>query len=197
MEGDAVLAIIEAHGPAPVGEIVRLLALEGIDATVAETSAALRRLEALKKVACTPRDNWRLAGETARRHSEHARQAAESAVRGKRTRALIYCPEILRDVPAFERNTLLHFVAHEEGGFRLRDYTGGHRIEVDEVAGINKTVFLEAAYHWTQFDFDEEEAATSLTDNAFWEKRIAEANEAHAALLAKGEPVIKRGGKAR
>lgn len=196
MDGDAVLAILEAHGPTQTSEIVRLLAAEGVDATTAETSATLRRLEAQKKVACTPRENWRLTGEAGRRQSEARRIAAETAPAGTRTRALIYCPEIIRDVPRFKRNTILHFVSYENGGFRLRDYVDGHRIEVRSVAGITKTVFLEAAYHWRQFEFDAEEAETPLTDNEFWEKRIAGANESHADLLAGGKAVIATRGAA-
>ena len=196
MDGDAVLAVIEAHGPARLSEIVGLLAAEGVEASSAETSAVLRRLEAQKKVACTPRENWRLTGEAGRRQSEARRVAAESAPAGTRTRALIYCPEIIRDAPRFKRNTMLHYVSYENGGFRLRDYVDGHRIEVKEVGGISKTVFLEAAYHWTQFEFDAEEAETPLTDNEFWEKRIASANKSHADLLARGSTVIAAKGAA-
>ena len=196
MDGDAILAIIEAHGPAPAQEIARQLAGEGVETTTAAVSAALRRLEAQKKVACTPRENWRLTGEAGRLQSIARRAAAESAPSGTRTRALIYCPEIIRDAPRLKRNTVLHFVAYENGGFRLRDYADGHRIELKEVGGITKTVFLEAAYHWTQFEFDAEEAETPLTDNEFWEKRIARANKSHADLLAAGKAVIATKGAA-
>ncbi|MDP2299633.1 MAG: hypothetical protein Q8M55_02845, partial [Actinomycetota bacterium] len=121
------------------------------------------------------------------------RLAAKVAPAGLRTRALIYCPEILRDSPRLTRNTVLHLVAYENGGFRLRDYADGHRVEVKEVAGITKTVFLQNQYSWAEFEFDAEEASTPLTDNEFWERRIAAANKAHAKLLAEGKAVIEAG----
>ena len=196
MDGEAILAIIDAHGPAQASEIVGLLAAEGVEATNAATTSALRKLETQGKVACTPRDNWRLAGERAAAHSAAARAARASAASGTRIRALIYCPEIIRDVPRLTRNTVLHFSALENGGFRLRDYVDGHRVEIKEVAGISKTVFLEAAYSWTQFDFAGEETERPLTDNDFWEKRIADVNKARAELLAAGEAAIKAKGAA-
>ena len=193
MDGDAILAVIDANGPAQVKDIVELLAAEGVEATSTETVSALRKLETQGKVAYTPRENWRLAGELGRKHSD-ARAAAKKAAKtaasnGIRTRALIYCPEIIRDAPRLTRNTVLHFVSYENGGFRLRDYADGHRIEVKEVAGITKTVFLEAAYTWTEFDFDDEEKQTPLSDNAFWEQRIAARNASAAKLLASGKKV--------
>lgn len=187
MDGEAILAVIDAHGPAQASEIVGLLAAEGVEATTAATTAALRRLETQGKVACTPRDNWRLAGTLAAERSAATRQARASAPTSTRIRALIYCPEIIRDVPRLTRNTVLHYSAMENGGFRLRDYVDGHRVEVKEVAGITKTVFLEAAYSWTQFEFDGEEAETPLTDNEFWARRLAVMNGSHAELLADGE----------
>lgn len=196
MDGEAILAIIDAHGPVRTSEIVGLLAAEGVEATTAATSSALRKLETQGKVACTPRENWRLAGELAAANSAAARAARASAALGTRIRALIYCPEIIRDSPRLTRNTVLHFSALESGGFRLRDYVDGHRIEVKEVAGINKTVFLEAAYSWTQFDFDADESERPLTDNEFWEKRIADVNKARAELLAAGEAAIGASGAA-
>ena len=196
MDGEAILAIIDAHGPAQASEIVGLLAAEGVEATSAATTSALRKLETQGKVACTPRDNWRLAGAAAAEHSAAARAARASAASGNRIRALIYSPEIIRDVPRLQRNTVLHFSALENGGFRLRDYVDGHRIEIREVAGISKTVFLEAAYSWTQFDFDGEETERPLTDNEFWEKRIADVNKARAELLAGGAAAIATKGAA-
>jgi hypothetical protein len=193
MDGEAIIAIIDARGPAQVSEIVGFLKDEGIEATNAEATAALRKLETQGKVAHTPRDNWRLAGERAREKSAARRLAAKPTPAGVRTRAFIYCPEIIRDSPRLTRNTMLHFVSYENGGFRLRDYVDGHRVEVKEVAGITKSVFLQNKYTWTEFEFDAEEAATPLTDNEFWEQRIAAANKAHAKLLAEGKAVISAG----
>jgi hypothetical protein len=193
MDGEAILAVIEARGPAQLSDLVGFLRDEGVDATSAEITSALRKLETQGKVAHTPRDNWRLAGELAREKSAARRLAAKVAPAGLRTRALIYCPEIIRDSPRLTRNTVLHLVAYENGGFRLRDYADGHRVEVKEVAGITKTVFLQNQYTWAEFEFDAEEASTPLTDNEFWERRIAAANKAHAKLLAEGKAVIEAG----
>ena len=190
MDGEAILAVIDEHGPAQTIEIVGLLKDEGVEATTAAVSAALRKLESAGKVAHTPRENWRLTGERARARSDMQRAARTPVSSGVRTRALIYCPEIIRDVPRLKRNTVLHYVSYENGGFRLRDYADGHRIEVKEVAGIEKTVFLEAAYTWTQFDFEPEDTATALTDNEWWEKRLARMNASHKDLLAAGAGVI-------
>lgn len=197
MDGEAIIAVIEQHGPAQVKEIVGLLAAEGVEATSLATTAALRKLETQGRVASTPRDNWRLAGDRASENAA-ARRATKAAAAstGVRTRALIYCPEIIRDSARLKRNTLLHYVSYENGGFRLRDYVDGHRIEIKDVGGITKTVFLEAAYSWTQFEFDADEAEKPLTDNAFWEKRIAGANKANAKLLAAGESVVATKGAA-
>lgn len=189
MDGEAILAVIDAHGPAQTKEIVELLAAEGVEATPLATTSALRKLESAGKVAHTPRENWRLTGERGRAHTVAKQNAKAPASPGVRTRALIYCPEIIRDVPRLTRNTVLHYVAYEDGGFRLRDYTDGHRIEVKQVAGITKTVFLEAAYAWKQFEFDGQDSVTPLTDNASWEKRLAAMNKSHADLLAAGDSV--------
>jgi hypothetical protein len=189
VDTEPVLEIIRTHGPLQAAEITRLLAVEGLEEPTSVVTTALRKLEARREVACTPRDNWRLAGEAARVQSAARRAASEAAPTGVRTRALIYCPEIIRDVPRLKRNTILHFLSYEHGGFRLRDYVDGRRIEIKEVAGITKTIFLEATYHWTLFEFDAEEAATPLVDNEFWEKRIAQMNESHAAMLEAGEAV--------
>jgi|GEM_PF-4537857 len=192
MDGDAILAILEAHGPAQTSELVELLAAEGVEETTTAVSAALRKLESAGTVAHTPRENWRLTGTRARAASEARRAARQPKSSGVRTRALIYCPEIIRDAPRLTRNTVLHYVSYEHGGFRLRDYVDGHRIEVKEVAGIDKTVFLEAAYAWTQFEFDADDAATPLTDNDWWEKRLAAVNKANAKLLAEGEAATRK-----
>jgi len=187
MDGEAILAVIDAHGPAQTSEIVSLLSAEGVEATTAATSAALRKLETQGKVACTPRENWRLAGALAAEHTAAARAARTPAPAGARVRAFIYCPEMIHDSPRLTRNTVLHFSAMENGGFRLRDYADGHRVEIKEVAGITKTVFLEAAYNWTQFEFDGDETQTPLTDNAFWTRRLAAMNASHSEMLAAGE----------
>ncbi len=187
MDGEAILAVIDAHGPAPASVIVGLLAAEGVESTSAATTAALRRLETQGKVACTPRDNWRLAGALAAERTAATRVARASAPSGTRIRALIYCPEIIRDSPRLTRNTVLHYSAMENGGFRLRDYSDGHRVEIKEVAGITKTIFLEAAYSWRQFEFDGEESETALTDNAFWTQRLAAMNASHGEMLSAGQ----------
>lgn len=189
MDGDAILAVLEAHGPAQTKEVVELLAAEGVQATPLAATSALRKLESAGKVAYTPRENWRLTGERARAYAAAKKPVKATTSPGVRTRALIYSPEIIRDAPRFTRNTVLHYVAYEDGGFRLRDYVDGHRIEVKEVAGITKTVFLEAAYTWQTFDFDAQDSATPLTDNAWWEKRLAAMNKSKAAMLAAGAEV--------
>ncbi|MGB4442695.1 MAG: hypothetical protein WBJ62_10850 [Coriobacteriia bacterium] len=189
MDGEAILAVIDAHGPAQASEIVSLLAAEGVEATGATTAAALRKLESQGKVACTPRENWRLAGALAAEHTAASRAKRARPSSGARVRAFIYCPEMIRDAPRLTRNTVLHYSAMEGGGFRLRDYVDGHRVEVKAIGGISKTVFLEAAYSWTQFEFDDDEAQTPLTDNAFWTQRLAAMNASHAEMLALGEPV--------
>lgn len=188
MDGEAILAVIDAHGPAQASEIVSLLAAEGVEATSAATTAALRKLETQGKVSCTPRDNWRLAGALAAEHTAASRAKRAAPTSGTRVRAFIYCPEIIHDVPRLTRNTVLHYSAMENGGFRLRDYADGHRVEIKTVAGISKTVFLEAAYSWTQFEFDDDEAQTPLTDNEFWTKRLSAMNALHGEMLAAGEP---------
>lgn len=190
MDGEAILAIIKEHGPAPASDITKMLAAEGVEVTTAVTTATLRKLEAQGKVACTPRDNWRLAGALAPPRSAKARAARVSANTGNRVKALIYCPEIIRDSPRLTHNTVLHYSALDNGGFRLRDYTDGHRVEIKEVAGITKTVFLEASYSWTQFEFDADEAATPITENDFWARRLAAMNASHAELLAAGEHTV-------
>lgn len=190
MDGEAIIAIIEEHGPAPASEITRRLAAEGVEVTAAVTATALRKLETQGKVACTPRENWRLAGALAPQRSAKARAARASANAGNRVKALIYCPEIIRDSPRLTRNTVLHYSALDNGGFRLRDYTDGHRVEIKEVAGITKTVFLEATYSWTQFEFDADDAATPVTENDFWARRLAAVNASHAEMLAAGEQKV-------
>ncbi len=189
MDGEAILAVIDAHGPAQASEIVSLLTAEGVEVTGPVINAALRKLESQGKIACTPRDNWRLAGALAAEHTAASRAKRATPSTGARVRSFIYCPEIVRDTPRLTRNTVLHYSAMENGGFRLRDYVDGHRVEVKEIAGITKTVFLEAAYSWTQFEFDEDEAQTPLTDNAFWTQRLAAMNASHHELLVAGEPV--------
>lgn len=190
MDGEAILAIIEAHGPAPASEITTLLGAEGVEVTTAVTTALLRKLETQGKVACTPRDNWRLAGALAPKRTAKTRAASASAVSGNRVKSLIYCPEIIRDSPRLTRNTVLHYSALDNGGFRLRDYSDGQRVEIKEVAGITKTVFLEATYTWKSFEFDADEASTPVTENDFWTRRLAAMNASHAELLAAGEATL-------
>lgn len=196
MDGQILLTIIEANGPTQVERLREILATEGVEATTAEITSALRQLENQKKLACTPRANWRLAGVAALQRSAEKRAAKVTASHGTRTRALIYSPEIIRDTPALRRNTFLHYVGDETGGFRLRDYADGDRVEVKHVGGIAKTAFLESAYQWITVDFDEEASATPLTDNAFWERRIAGVNAEYADRLARGADVIAEGASA-
>lgn len=196
MDGQILLTIIEANGPAQVERIREILAHEGVEATTAQITSSLRQLEAQKKLACTPRANWRLAGAAAIQRSTEKRAATTTASHGTRTRALIYSPEIIRDTPALRRNTFLHYVGDETGGFRLRDYVDGDRVEVKHVGGIAKTAFLESAYQWIKVDFDDEALATPLTDNEFWEQRLASMNAEHADRLALGAEVIAEGARA-
>jgi hypothetical protein len=191
MDGEAILAVIDAHGPAQVSEIAELLKDEGVEATNPAITSALRKLESQGKVAHTPRENWRLAGELAREHAAAQQAAQKSAATGVRSRALIYSPEIIREVPRLERNTVLLYVAYESGGFRLRDYLDGHRTEVKSVAGIDRAVFLEAAYTWTEIELSDEDIAAPLTDNEYWERRIAKENKAQAELLKEGKAVVE------
>ena len=116
---------------------------------------------------------------------------------GRRTRILIYSPEILAACPEFTRNTFLHFVEDEDHGFRLRDYVEGRRIEVREVNGITSSKGLAAAFPRYELEFDDEEEVTALTDNAFWEKRIAAHNEANRVMLQRAtrKPAASGGAK--
>ena len=91
------------------------------------------------------------------------------------------------------KRQFLHYVGDETGGFRLRDYIDGDRVEVKHVGGIAKTAFLEAAYQWIKIDFDDEESVTPLTDNEFWEQRLASVNAEYADRLARGAKVIAEG----
>lgn len=96
---------------------------------------------------------------------------------------LVYSPQILAACPEFARNTWLHFVEDEDAHFRLRDYRDGKRIEVKSVNGITLSRELEAAYPRHELEFDDEEALTPLTDNAFGERRIAALNDRTRTLL--------------
>ena len=112
---------------------------------------------------------------------------------GRRTRILIYSPQILAACPEFTRNTFLHFVEDEEHHFRLRDYVDGQRIEVKEVNGITRSKDLAAAFPRFELEFDDEEEHTPLTDNEFWEKRIAGHNAAHTEMLERSAPMLADG----
>ena len=196
MDGQILLTIIETNGPAQVEAIREILAAEGVETTTAVITSALRQLESQHKVACTPRANWRLAGAAAIQRSAERRAEKKSVSHGTRTRALIYCPEIIRDTPELRRNTFLHYVGDETGGFRLRDYVNGDRVEVKHVGGIAKTAYLESTYEWMKIDFDDEESVTPLTENEFWEQRLVRMNAEYADRLTRGAQVIAEGSNA-
>lgn len=123
--------------------------------------------------------NWRAKG------AVRVTPPNPSVESGRRTRQFIYSPNLLLDCPEFTRNTFLHYVGDEFGGFRLRDYHGGQRVKVKQVKDITQAAVLERAYPWHVDEFDEEEAETRRDAIDFWQKRIERLNEAHADLLAK------------
>ena len=153
----------------------------GVDAATLE--AELGDMLKEDQVHKSARGRWRALG--AVRESP----SSSNGEWGRRTRILIYSPEILAVCPEFTRNTFLHFIEDEEHHFRLRDYIDGKRIEVKEVNGITRSKDLAAAFPRFELEFDDEEEHTPLTDNEFWEKRIAAHNAAHKALLERSAPM--------
>lgn len=147
--------------------------------TPESVNAALSELQAQGLVVRSPKGNWRAKGAPA------SGLSVSNETWGRRTRMLIYSPEILAACPEFTRNTFLHFVEDEDHHFRLRDYVDGKRIEVKSVNGITLSKELADAYPRFELEFDDEEEHTPLTDNAFWQRRLAAHNASHAALLAK------------
>lgn len=179
MDASAVLRVLVENGPANKEAILLCLMQKGPEVVIDEVDRALAELQRRGAVAVTPRGKWRLDGVVV----DSVAQSGETGS-GRRTRSFIYSPDILRDCPKLERNTFLHFVSDEFGGFRLRDYVDGRRIEVSKVAGITKGKELQERYSWTEVEFDEDEVETPLTVNEFWEARLTRLNESHSSLLS-------------
>jgi len=182
MNPETVLNTLKRTGPIRIDEFYATVHKRHKDVSEAELNDMLERLREQGLAKCSPLGKWFAAASP--EVSAHDAHIADS---GRRTRALIYSPAIIAAVPEFERNTFLHFIASENGGFRLRDYTRGKRIEVDHVGSITRTSQLAEAYEWTLREFNEEEAATPLTDNAFWSKRLQAANRSQHVLLKEHE----------
>lgn len=157
------------------------------DITPVELEPLLETMRSAGLVSRSPKGNWRALG------APKATASGSTDEWGHRTRMLIYSPELLADCPEFTRNTFLHFVEDELAHFRLRDYRDGMRIEVKNVKGITLSRDLEAAYPRLEVEFDEDEANTPLTDNAFWEKRIEAHNLGHKELLDRSAAVAMGG----
>lgn len=156
--------------------------------TSAELSPILESMCKAGLVSRSPKDNWRAVG------AAKAISSSSSDSWGKRTRMLIYAPELLADCPEFARNTFLYFVEDDLHHFRLRDYRDGKRIEVKEVKGITLSRELAAAYSRFELEFDDEESETPLTNNEFWEKRIEAHNSNHRALLERSAAIVNARG---
>jgi len=182
MKPETILNTLKRTGPLKIDDLYAAIHRRHKDVSEAELVDMLERLRDQGLSKCSPLGKWLAAASP-----EVSAAEAHIADSGHRTRALIYSPAIIADTPKFERNTFLHFIASANGGFRLRDYTRGKRIEVDRVAGITKTAELEKAYSWTLREFNDEEAASKLTDNEFWSKRLQAANRSFSALLKENE----------
>jgi hypothetical protein len=178
MKPETILNTLKRTGPLKIDDLFAAIHRRHKDVSEDELVDMLEKLRDQGLTKCSPLGKW-----LASASPEVSAADAGIADSGHRTRALIYSPQIIADTPKFERNTFLHFIASENGGFRLRDYTRGKRIEVDRVAGITKTSELQKAYEWTLREFNEEEAATALTDNEFWSKRLQAANRSFRTLL--------------
>ena len=150
-----------------------------------ELEKRLRGLLKEESVHRSPKGRWRAIG------AVKTTNTSTYGEWGRRTRILIYSPEILAACPEFTRNTFLHFVEDEDHHFRLRDYVDGKRIEVKEVAGIVLSRELATEYPRYELEFDDEEEHTPLTDNEFWEKRIAAYNASHSAMLEKSVHIVE------
>lgn len=182
MKPETILNSLKRTGPLKIDDLYATIHKRHRDVSQDELLDMLERLREQGLAKCSPLGKW-----LASASPEVSAAEAHIADSGHRTRALIYSPAIIADSPKFTRNTFLHFIASENGGFRLRDYTRGKRIEVDRVSGITKTSDLEKAYKWTLREFNEAESATPLTDNEFWAKRLQAANRSCHALLKEHE----------
>lgn len=182
MKPETILNTLKRTGPLKIDDLYTTIHRRHKDTSQAELLQMLERLRTDGLTKCSPLGKWLAA-------ASPEVSAAESHIAdsGHRTRALIYSAAIIADTPKFTRNTFLHFIGSANGGFRLRDYTRGQRIEVDRVAGITKTAELEKAYSWTVREFNEAEAASKLTDNEFWSKRLQAANRSCRTLLQEHE----------
>lgn len=178
MTHDELLDLMQGRPGWSTGDLAREAGI-----APAELEPLLEPMRKAGLVTRSPKGNWRAAG------APKATSPESTNEWGRRTRMLIYSPELLADCPEFTRNTFLHFVEDELAHFRLRDYRDGERIEVKEVKGITLSRDLEAAYPRHEVEFDDEEVNTPLTDNAFWEKRIALLNASYAELLQREERV--------
>lgn len=179
-DSEAYELLVES-GWATTAELLEVARECGLRVTAAGIESSMGRLKAAGRVALTPRGNWRLVKERKGKGS-----GAPLGEVGKLTRCFIYSPGLLAACPRFTRNTVLHFVSNGRRGFRLRDYVDGERITVDQVGVIKKTLYLEREFEWTEFEFDDAEERTALTENAFWQERIERMNATHADLLKKG-----------
>lgn len=112
--------------------------------TTADLVADLEAMLKAGDVHRSLRGRWRAKGAVTETSS------SDSGEWGRRTRILVYSPEILVACPEFTRNTFLHFVEDEDHHFRFRDYIDGKRIEVKEVVGI--TLSRELASTFPRFE---------------------------------------------
>lgn len=185
MENDALLSLMQTRASWSVDELA-----EALGSNAGEVSSQLEDLLRSGGIHRSPRGRWWIEGA--------ARPSKSTATGGwgRRTRMLVYSPEIIAACPEITRNTFLHFVEDEDHHFRLRDYVDGQRIEVKEVNGITTSRELARTYPRYELEFDDEEDVTALTDNVFWEKRIAAHNHANCALLDRGAAVVTRASRA-
>lgn len=180
MQRDEILGVMKTQ---PGWSVEQLAERTGM--ATHELEAQLEAMLETGETHRSPAGRWRAKGAVT------AATSSGSGEWGKRTRMLIYSPQILAACPQFTRNTFLHFVEDEDHHFRLRDYVDGRRIEVKEVNGITLSKELAVAYPRFELEFDDEEEHTALTDNEFWERRIAAHNVAHAELLAKSDGIVR------
>lgn len=180
MQRDDILRLMMSRPGWSLDELAELTSMAARDLEV-ELEAMLANGDVHK----SQRGNWRAKGAVT------GTTSSGSGEWGRRTRMLIYSPEILIACPEFTRNTFLHFVEDEDHRFRLRDYVDGRRIEVKEVNGIILSKELAAAFPRFELEFDDEEENTPLTDNEFWERRIAAHNAVHADMLKKSAHLIE------
>ena len=189
MKPETVLNTLRRTGPLRIDELYATIHRRHKDVSEQDLLAALEEMRERGLAKCSPLGRWLASVQPEPGSaSEGGSTGGPAAETGHRVRALLYSPQVIADVPEFTRNTFLHFVGTEKGGFRLRDYTRGKRIEVDHVGAITRTDELQEHYDssgctWTVREFSDDEAHTPLTDNAFWSKRLQAANRANRQLL--------------